>query len=70
MNSGLREARKRNGKTQKEISEQSGISLKSYQRIELGEQTPSVAIAIRIADAVGESVDKLFREEKKGPPSM
>jgi len=60
MNDRLRERRKQQGKTQQEIADLAGISLKSYQRIEKGEQDPAVSVAKLIAKALKSTVEKLF----------
>lgn len=60
MRERLRMAREQQGKTQQQIANLANISLKSYQRIEKGEQDPSVTVAILIAKAVKSTVEKLF----------
>lgn len=60
MRERLRMAREQQGKTQQQIADLANISLKSYQRIEKGEQDPSVTVAILIAKAVKSTVEKLF----------
>lgn len=60
MRERLRMAREKQGKTQQQIADLADISLKSYQRIEKGEQAPSVTVAILIAKAVKSTVEKLF----------
>ena len=47
------EARKLCGKTQEAVAKEVGISTLAFQRYEGGQRTPSVATAIRIADALG-----------------
>lgn len=44
----LKRARERRHKSQTEVSEYAGISLRSYQYIESGEQLPAVDIALKI----------------------
>ncbi len=60
MRERLRMAREQQGKTQQQIADLANISLKSYQRIEKGEQDPAVSIAILIAKALKSTVEKLF----------
>ena len=60
MNASLRETRKEQGKTQQQMADLAGISLKSYQRIENGVQDPSVSVAKRIAKALKSTVEGLF----------
>lgn len=60
MRERLRIAREQQGKTQQQVADLANISLKSYQRIEKGEQDPSVTVAILIAKAVKSTVEKLF----------
>lgn len=60
MRERLRMAREQQGKTQQQIADVANISLKSYQRIEKGEQDPAVSVAILIAKALKSTVEKLF----------
>lgn len=60
MNTRLREAREKCGKTQQQVADFAGISLKSYQRIEKGEQDPAVSTAKLIAKALKSTVERLF----------
>ena len=60
MNTRLRETREKRGKTQQEIADFAGISLKSYQRIEQGVQDPAVSTALLIAKTLKNTVEKLF----------
>jgi putative transcriptional regulator len=56
----LREARTRARLTQLQLAERVGVTRVSIARIETGETAPRVALALAIADAVGESVEALF----------
>lgn len=58
----LRAARGKSGKTQAQVAKEVGISEVSYQRIEYGTQTPSLANAIRIARTLNSTVEELFKE--------
>lgn len=60
MNIRLRDTREKRGKTQQEIADFAGISLKSYQRIEKGVQDPAVSTALLIAKTLKNTVEKLF----------
>ena len=60
MNTRLRERREQQGRTQQQIADLANISLKSYQRIEKGEQDPSITVAKLIAKALKSTVEKLF----------
>lgn len=60
MNAALRQERNRQNKTQQQIADLAGISLKSYQRIEKGVQDPSVSVAKLIAKALKSTVERLF----------
>lgn len=48
----LQAARKKSGKTQKQVAKEAGISEIMYQRYERGTGSPGVRTAIRIADAL------------------
>lgn len=60
MNTQLRDTREKRGKTQQEVADFAGISLKSYQRIEKGVQDPAVSTALLIARTLKSTVEKLF----------
>lgn len=60
MNIRLRDTREKRGKTQQEVADFAGISLKSYQRIEKGVQDPAVSTALLIAKTLKSTVEKLF----------
>lgn len=53
VNIKLKNARKKAGLTQEEVAKQAGITTRSYQRVEKGEQDPKTSTAILIADALG-----------------
>ena len=53
MDTRLKEIREASGKTQLQIAEETGVTVRAYQRYEHGEQRPNVRTAIRIADALG-----------------
>ena len=57
----IKETREAQNMTQSDLAEKVGISRVSLSRIETGETlNPSVSTAIRIADALGVSMDFLF----------
>jgi DNA-binding XRE family transcriptional regulator len=54
------QARKRAGLTQPQLAERVGVGRATIARIEAERQSPSVALALKIAREVGESVETLF----------
>lgn len=58
----LKVERKTAGLTQLEVAKKAGISIRAYKTYEQGERIPRADIAILIADAVGSSVEELFRK--------
>lgn len=60
MHTKLKEYRIKNKLTQKQIAERAGLKESAYQRYEYGECAPSVWTAIRIARALGTTVEKIF----------
>jgi DNA-binding XRE family transcriptional regulator len=56
----LAAARERAGLTQQQLAERVGVGRVSIARIETGTRSPSMALALRIAEAVHETVDALF----------
>ena len=66
----IRGHRFRNGEmTQKALAERVGISRQTMNAIENCRHTPTVAVAIRIADVFRVSVDLLFNLEYDGKPA-
>ena len=59
-NLNLQAAREKSGKTQAQIAREAGVSEQMYQRYEYGQNEPGVRTAIRIAKALGNSVEELF----------
>ena len=53
-------ARKKVGKTQKQVAVEVGISTVGYRKYEHGERTPSAPIANSIAKALNTTSEKLF----------
>lgn len=62
MNMQLRAARERSGKTQAQVAREANIAERLYQDYEYGKREPGVRTAIRIARALGTTVEDLFRE--------
>lgn len=62
MNTKLRAAREKSGKTQAQVAKESQISEAQYQNIEYGNNNPTVRTAIRIADTLGIRSLKSFKE--------
>lgn len=60
MNTLLQAARKASGKTQAQVAKEAGIHERLYQYYESGEKKPAVDTAIRIARALGTSVEALW----------
>lgn len=56
----LRELRLREGMTQKETGERFGISRNTVSRIERGEYSPSVGLAVRMAKGFSVTVEEMF----------
>ncbi len=56
----LRKLRKLKHLTQKQIAQRVGISTMSYKRYEYGEREPDARTAIRIAQALGTTVEELW----------
>jgi len=54
--------RKKHGFTQKDIAEIASITSNYYQMIEYGKKAPTVYIALRLAKALGTTVEELFTE--------
>jgi len=46
--------------TQDELAKMSGVSLRAYQNYESGLRVPNVISAIRIANALGKTVEEIF----------
>jgi putative transcriptional regulator len=57
----LREAREARGLTQAQLAEAVGVSRKTINTVENGIFVPSTVIALKLAAALGEPVEALFR---------
>lgn len=60
----LKSVRQQKGLTQAELAEKAGVSRKTVNTIENGVFTPSVIVALLLAQALGEQLDTLFRLER------
>ena len=58
----MKAAREKSGKTQAQVANEAKISQAQYQNIEYDKSEPRVRTAIRIAKALGTTVEALFRE--------
>ena len=58
----LRATRVASGKTQAQVAKEAKICEAQYQNIEYDKCEPGVRTAIRIAKALGSTVEKLFKE--------
>lgn len=65
MNTALKAAREKVGKTQTQVAGESNVAVRLYQYYETGQKTPSVTTALRLAKALGSTVEKLFPEEER-----
>ncbi|MDB4880245.1 MAG: transcriptional regulator [Gemmatimonadetes bacterium] len=61
LESRLREERARLGLTQAQLAERVGVSRKTINTVENGVFVPSTVLALRLADALGTTVERLFR---------
>jgi putative transcriptional regulator len=61
---GLKEQRERLGLTQAELAGIVGVSRKTVNTVENGVFTPSATLAIKLAQALGLSVEQLFWIER------
>lgn len=53
------------GYTQLELAQKLGISLRTYQRIEYGEQKPNVHVVIRLQDLFQKVIGEMIKENDK-----
>ena len=56
----LRQHRDLAGLTQRELAERVGVTRKTVNTVERGHFVPSTVLALRLADALGTSVEDLF----------
>lgn len=55
----------KHGYTQLELAQKLGISLRTYQRIEYGEQKPNVHVVIRLQDLFQKDIGEMIKENDK-----
>ena len=60
LGNGLKPAREALGLTQAALAERIGVSRKTVNTVENGVFTPSTLLALKLAAALGEPVEKLF----------
>lgn len=60
----LKELRARDGVNQTEMAKRAGVSRQTISLIERGEYTPSVVIAMKIAQVFHEPLENVFRLEE------
>ncbi|CQR24925.1 Cro/CI family transcriptional regulator [Streptococcus varani] len=60
----LKELRARDGVNQTEMAKLAGVSRQTISLIERGEYTPSVIIAMKIAQVFNEQLENVFRLEE------
>ena len=63
LTNSVREAREAKGWTQAELAERIGVSRKTVNTVENGVFVPSTVIALKLARALGETVEDLFSIE-------
>ena len=67
----IRELRFKNGEmTQKDLAEQVGVSRQAINAIENNKHSPTIEVAIRIADVFREDVSEVFGYEYEGKPDF
>jgi DNA-binding XRE family transcriptional regulator len=64
----LRAAREVSKKTQKQAANDAGIPERLYQAYEYDEREPRARMAVRVAGAVGSTVEAIWGEEQQNPP--
>jgi DNA-binding XRE family transcriptional regulator len=66
MNQKLRDARIQRGLTQERLARSADLLVRAYHAYEHGSRTPSVVVAVRIADVLQCDVRDLFGEAQEG----
>lgn len=61
----LKELRARDGLNQTDLAKKAGVSRQTISLLERDEYTPSVVIALKIAQIFNESVENVFRLEEE-----
>jgi putative transcriptional regulator len=70
LSNALREERSRLGVTQGELAERVGVSRKTINTVENGVFVPSTILALKLARAVGRSVEQLFWLPDQAPSTQ
>lgn len=70
MQNRLKEYRRNAGLSQQELARQAGVSRQAYAAAESGRATPSTEVALRLARALGGTVDLLFSLDEDPPQTM
>ncbi|HHH82689.1 MAG TPA: transcriptional regulator [Chloroflexi bacterium] len=65
----VRTARQAHGLTQEALARVTGVTRQTIIALEKGGYTPSVTLALRLADALEMTVEQLFWLERKGEAS-
>ena len=63
VNVDLKAAREKSGKTQAQVANEVGVAERVYQGYEYDKNSPNVRTAIRIARALGTTVEALFGKD-------
>lgn len=66
----VRIARQAHGLTQEALARVTGVTRQTIIALEKGGYTPSVTLALRLADALEMTVEQLFWLERKGEASL
>jgi transcriptional regulator with XRE-family HTH domain len=67
LGSRVADIRASNGMLQKDLADKAGISVGFLSEVENGRRTPGAEVLLRIADALGASLDYLLRGEEAQP---
>ncbi|TFE02181.1 helix-turn-helix transcriptional regulator [Jeotgalibacillus salarius] len=62
----VKELRARDGLTQGELAKKIGVTRQTIVSLEKGSYTPSLLLALNIAEVFGESVEAIFTKEEEG----
>ncbi len=62
----VKELRARDGLTQGDLAKRIGVTRQTIVSLEKGSYTPSLLLALNIAEVFGESVEAIFTKEEEG----
>ncbi|AJD89906.1 XRE family transcriptional regulator [Jeotgalibacillus malaysiensis] len=62
----VKELRARDGLTQGDLAKKIGVTRQTIVSLEKGSYTPSLLLALNIAEVFGESVEAIFTKEEEG----